>query len=139
MLVYGLGQAFIPELCQGKSGSMPCLTSTWSQIYVGLMHISSTHCSSLSLHLSSALHSLPFPFHCPLGYSLSLKYCAKTKNFEGCSQMRNEILTSCISRKIVIILFLRYSQAQTSVSIAERSSLKPSMINLVRPRRRRIR
>jgi len=46
-LVYRLGQAFIPELCQDKSGSMPFFPITWNQFYVGLIHISFTLCTYL--------------------------------------------------------------------------------------------
>lgn len=63
MLVYGLGQAFIPELCQDKSGSVLPFAITWNQFYVSLVHVSSTH------H-----NSLPSPVFSPLFLAFSLLF-----------------------------------------------------------------
>lgn len=41
--------------------------------------------------------------------------------------------------KFIIRLLLRYSQAQTLASIAEKSNLKPSVMHPVRPRKRWLR
>lgn len=55
MLVYGLGQALIPELCQDKSGSLLPFPITWNQFYVSLVHISFTHHNSLPSPVFSTL------------------------------------------------------------------------------------
>lgn len=63
MLVYGLDQAFIPELCQYKSGSVLFFPTTWNQLYVSLVHVSFTDHNSGSssvFSLSFFASSLPF-------------------------------------------------------------------------------